>query len=211
MNMGRQADPMNCSGNEIQGGVVVLRRMAAPANLGATHRTAALLEGFDRFPSHETSNPDQDDDKGGADHPIDVCGALKPLDYLSPAFNSGDSPKDHDRPQLDIDVAQRSMLAGRNNGFTDDMGQIRADDEVHRHAGGVERRPGQKTAADTKKTAQQPHDKTDRDQVSRGDVDASDWKIHPSSRCGMTSVSKKRVSISSKIPWPMMSASAAPA
>src|SRR5205085_8689151 len=113
-----------------------------------------LAKSTDAFPGHKTSNAEQHDNEGRANHPIDLSGAFQPLNRLGSGFDAGDRSNDHDRSQFDIDIAQSSMLTRGDDRFADDVGEIGSHHEVHRHSRGKESRAGQKTYSNAEKSAQ---------------------------------------------------------
>src|SRR5205085_6349945 len=60
----------------------------------------------------------------------------------------------------------------------DDVGQVGANREVPVQTDYAQRRAGDETTADPKKTAQNTDDKPDDDQINRADVRAGDGKKH---------------------------------
>ena len=64
------------------------------------------------------------------------------------------------------------MFFGGNDGFADDVREVRADDEIHRYAKKEQGRPCGETSTDAKKTATDPDDESDDDQVNGIDVGA---------------------------------------
>ena len=146
---------------------------ARAAFFGAPH-----LEGLPAFPTHERGDANEDDDEADAHHGINMRGFLELLDDLRAGLDADDGADDHDAAELEVNVAQRAMLAGGDDGLADDVGEIGADDEVHGDAHAKKGRADEKTAAHAEKSSEQSDDKTHGNQINRAEVGAGDEEIH---------------------------------
>ena len=70
------------------------------------------------------------------------------------------------------------MSSCRHDRLADDMREIGADGEIPVHPDCAQRRPGDETAPDAEKPAQDPDQETDDHQVNRTDVRPRDREMH---------------------------------
>ena len=138
----------------------------------------ASLQRFPAFPYHERRNPDVNNDRDDANHEIDVTGTFQGLDHLRADFSPHNGSAGHDKPKLEVDVAEGAMRPRRHDRFSDDVGEICSHREVPRQTTRAQSRPGNKAAAHAEKTAQNSDDKADRDQIGRANVRVRDGEIH---------------------------------
>ena len=70
------------------------------------------------------------------------------------------------------------MLAGRDDRFANNVKQIGSDDKIHGNTRDEQGGAGQKTSANTEKTAEDSNDKTEPNEIGRVDGDVGNGKIH---------------------------------
>src|ERR1700730_1396980 len=75
-------------------------------------------------------------------------------------------------------MPERAVPARGDNGLARDMRQVGANDKVHRDARDKHQRPGNKAAADAKKTAEHSHDENDCREIQRIELYARNGKKH---------------------------------
>ena len=99
------------------------------------------------------------------------------------------------------------MSSCRHHRLADDMRQIGADGEVPVHPDCSQRGPGDETAPDPEKPAQDPNQETDDNQINRTDVRSRDREMHceqDHSERPRKRRKRKVVTISRRMAWPMI-------
>ena len=137
---------LNAFGEALEGGIILL----------LVFRRAALLcaKCCQSFPKHEGRNADVNDDRNHAHDVVDVARSFQVLDELRPDFCSADRPNGHDKTEAKIDVAHGAMTFRGDDRFSDDVGEIGPDREIPVQPDRAQRRTGNETAADAKKSAE---------------------------------------------------------
>ena len=151
---------------------------SAPAGLRAA--AAPHLERLPAFPTDEEGHRHEHHDERARNHHVGFRQPFQMLDDLRAGLHTGNGADDHDQAELEVHVAQCAVLLGGDDGFAHDVRQVGADDEIHRHACGKQRRPGDETATDTKESSQDADNESHRREIERIDVDAGDGEIHAS-------------------------------
>ena len=130
------------------------------------------------LPEHEYRNAEIDNNRDVADYCVHVARALESLNQLCATFGASDCSKGHDESQFEINIAQRAVLLCRYNRLADDVRQVRANRVIPIHSHQAQRRAGDETSADAKKSTQDANDKADNHEIDRVDVRVGDWKKH---------------------------------
>ena len=91
-------------------------------------------------------------------------------------------PSGHDQAEAQIDIAERAMAFRGDDRFADDVREIGADGEIPMHPDRAQRRPGDETPADAEKSAHDPDEKPDHDEINRADVRPRDREMHGEER-----------------------------
>ena len=100
------------------------------------------------------------------------------LDDLRARLDADDGGGCHDQAELDVHVAERAMFLGGDDGFSNDVREVGAHDEIHRHTEREQGRSRQEASPDAKEAATDSDNESDDDQVHGIDVGAGDQEIH---------------------------------
>ena len=96
----------------------------------------------------------------------------------APISAPADRADGHDQAETQIDIAERAMTFRRNDRFADDVREIGADSKIPVQSDRAQRRPGNETAADAEKTAEDSDQKTNDREINRADLRVGDRKHH---------------------------------